>query len=489
MATPRITRSKFGKIVNSVMKNVVTPVQNRLRSFVVGEDKLKSSVDNSDISDISQRNTIHKDIPEVVSKLNLSDTCSTMVSSQNTPDPIKVDSDPGTDYDLIASEQRTSTPQFNVGCSDTDKKNTNGAIKQVKKKKVNKKRGRKSTIGVKQYSRQMTKTHKLQEPNQNQSFLNCNKFIELPNLISKTWSDISEMNNQMKHQTQTIMGFNETLRQLSDHNFLLAEHLNAQSSEIQELKNENKYLRQQLINLKEEKSYLASLEPERQCKKLTLNPGTWNNRFSQENNQIESQQNSVEVKDSSIRSPTRNVQTDEQKQQVILMGGPTIQKLPEIVSKDITISKNSKCDRIQDLSEAMREVTASSVVLHCGTTNTATERAHTSINRIKRLEIIIKNNQHIKNVFVSSLLPRKDNFDFNRRAELVNASLKLICESNNWHYISNDNISLMELDDDGYHLNIDGTAMLADNIRNALRGTSSMQADRHFQGTRQTTIP
>ena len=94
------------------------------------------------------------------------------------------------------------------------------------------------------------------------------------------------------------------------------------------------------------------------------------------------------------------------------MGGPTIQKLPEIVSKDITISKNSKCNRIQDLSEAMREVTASSVVLHCGTTNTATERPHTSINRIKRLEIIIKNNQHIKNVFVSSLLPRKDNFDF-----------------------------------------------------------------------------
>ena len=117
----------------------------------------------------------------------------------------------------------------------------------------------------------MTKTHKLQEPNQNQSFLNCNKFIELPNLISKTWSDISEMNNQMKHQTQSIMGFNETLRQLSDNNFLLAEHLNAQSSEIQELKNENKYLRQQIINLKEEKSYLASLEPERQCKNLTLN--------------------------------------------------------------------------------------------------------------------------------------------------------------------------------------------------------------------------
>ena len=236
MATPRITRSKFGKIVNSVMKNVVTPVQNRLRSFVVGEDKLKSSVDNSVISDISQRNTTHKDIPEVVSKLNLSDTCSTMVSSQNTPDPIKVDSDSGTDYDLIASEQRTSTPQVNVGCSDTDKKNTNGAIKQVNKKKVNKKRGRKSTIGVKQYSRQMTKTHKLQEPNQNQSFLNCNKFIELPNLISKTWSDISEMNNQMKHQNQTIMGFNETLRQLSDHNFLLAEHLNAQVVKFRNLK-------------------------------------------------------------------------------------------------------------------------------------------------------------------------------------------------------------------------------------------------------------
>ena len=100
-------------------------------------------------------------------------------------------------------------------------------------------------------------------------------------------------------------------------------------------------------------------------KKLTLNPDTWNNKFSQENNQIESQQNSVEVKDSSEISPTRDFQTDEQKQHVILMGvkdsseisptrdfqtdeqkqhvilmgGPTIQKLPEIVNKDITSPK------------------------------------------------------------------------------------------------------------------------------------------------------
>ena len=33
---------------------------------------------------------------------------------------------------------------------------------------------------------------------------------------------------------------------------------------------------------------------------------------------------------------------------------------------------------------------------------------------------------------------------------------KLICESNNWHYINNTNIKLKHLADDGYHPNMQG---------------------------------
>ena len=96
------------------------------------------------------------------------------------------------------------------------------------------------------------------------------------------------------------------------------------------------------------------------------------------------------------------------------------------------------------------------------------ERAHVTINRIKRLEINIKNNPCIKNVVISGLVPPGDSYDHFRRSELINETYKLICESNKWIYIDNANMDFSNLTKDGWNLNEKGTLQLLDNIKNGL---------------------
>ena len=122
--------------------------------------------------------------------------------------------------------------------------------------------------------------------------------------------------------------------------------------------------------------------------------------------------------------------------------------------------------RIQELSEEIRKVSSPTLVFHCGSKNALSERAHVTINRIKRLEIIIKYNPCIKNVVISGLVPPGDSYDHFRRSELINETYKLICESNKWIYIDNANIS--NLTKDGWNLNEKGTLQLLDKIKNGL---------------------
>ena len=126
------------------------------------------------------------------------------------------------------------------------------------------------------------------------------------------------------------------------------------------------------------------------------------------------------------------------------------------LDEKIIVTKDPTHFRIQDLTEAVRETTAQSVIIQCGADNVNKEKAHMTINRIKRLEVIIKNNSRIENVFISSLLPRSDTYDNNRKSELVNAAFKLLCESDGWHFIDNSKADLSCLAEDGYRPNQTG---------------------------------
>ena len=135
---------------------------------------------------------------------------------------------------------------------------------------------------------------------------------------------------------------------------------------------------------------------------------------------------------------------------VTLLGSSSvISRLVQPAENKPTVVKDSEQYTIQQLSETVRSVTSPTLIIHCGTNNITREKAYVTINRIRRLEIIIKNNPHLQNVIVSSLLTRSDSYDSWIKVELVNATYKLICESNNWHYIDNTNIKLNLLANDG----------------------------------------
>ena len=158
---------------------------------------------------------------------------------------------------------------------------------------------------------------------------------------------------------------------------------------------------------------------------------------------------------------------------------PSITFIGSHVTKNLSLKEMShvetgeireipECHRIQELSEEVRKVSSPTLVFHCGSKNALSERAHVTINRIKRLEIIIKNNPCIKNVVISGLVPPGDSYGHFRRSELINETYKLICESNKWIYIDNANMDSSNLTKDGWNLNEKGTLQLLDNIKNGL---------------------
>ena len=75
---------------------------------------------------------------------------------------------------------------------------------------------------------------------------NCSLCRETPNLVRQLLTKVSKMDDQRKHQSDTMMAFNESLTLISNHNFLLVETLQNQSREIQQLKEENWLLKDEI---------------------------------------------------------------------------------------------------------------------------------------------------------------------------------------------------------------------------------------------------
>ena len=70
----------------------------------------------------------------------------------------------------------------------------------------------------------------------------------------------------------------------------------------------------------------------------------------------------------------------------------------------------------------------------------------------------------VKNILVSSVMPRNIPYMQFRRRQLNNL-LRDLCTENNFTFIDNDNIVLSEhISGDGVHLNRDGTNMLSENF-------------------------
>ena len=92
----------------------------------------------------------------------------------------------------------------------------------------------------------------------------------------------------------------------------------------------------------------------------------------------------------------------------------------------------------------------------------------------------------IKDVFISSLICRKSNFQ-NNNVNMINNLLRSVCDSLGFYFIDNSSIARNHLPGDGIHLNYADTEVLLENIpfclNNFLRNKTSKNTepfDQHF---------
>ena len=68
----------------------------------------------------------------------------------------------------------------------------------------------------------------------------------------------------------------------------------------------------------------------------------------------------------------------------------------------------------------------------------------------------------VKDIFTSSLIYRKNNFQ-NNKVNTINNLLRRACDSLGFHFIDNSSIARNHLPGDGIHLNYAGTDVLLEN--------------------------
>ena len=142
-------------------------------------------------------------------------------------------------------------------------------------------------------------------------------------------------------------------------------------------------------------------------------------------------------------------------------------------SADFHIFKGKKArDITRYMTPHLEEDTPTDVVLIAGGNDLPTTK--TSAKTIRNIAgYLIKGgieckNSGVENVFISSILPRRDaNFQLNRLE--LNTVLREECEKHGFVFLENSNVILKHhIDTDDVHLNLQGTRLLQNNVLNAL---------------------
>ena len=114
-------------------------------------------------------------------------------------------------------------------------------------------------------------------------------------------------------------------------------------------------------------------------------------------------------------------------------------------------------------------------ILLCGGNNLPTGRANpVPVEEIANDIIdagLLCRKYNVGEIYISSILPRKQ-FYMQKRREKLNQVLSKLCEQHNFFFIDNNNITLNEhiLRSDGVHLNKDGSDLLSKNFVDHLNG-------------------
>ena len=113
-------------------------------------------------------------------------------------------------------------------------------------------------------------------------------------------------------------------------------------------------------------------------------------------------------------------------------------------------------------------------ILLCGGNNLPTSRANPQpveeiANHIIEAGLLCRK-YNVEEIYVSSILPRKQ-FYMQKRRDKLNKILSGLCDEHGFVFINNNNITLNEhIGTDGVHLNSDGTDLLSKNFIDHLNG-------------------
>ena len=130
--------------------------------------------------------------------------------------------------------------------------------------------------------------------------------------------------------------------------------------------------------------------------------------------------------------------------------------------KTISISGATSED-FKDYIRPLAKKKPSEIIIHCGT-NDLLDKNIDTVNNIKDIAAIIKQESPNTNVSISSITYRADNESLNTKIDIVNTGLLNLCKLNRLKFVDNSNISLSELNGSLLHLNKSGTIMLARNF-------------------------
>ena len=105
------------------------------------------------------------------------------------------------------------------------------------------------------------------------------------------------------------------------------------------------------------------------------------------------------------------------------------------------------------------------LVLHVGTNDLSQKSVQEVLQDLTSLGQSICTDSPKTKLVISGIIKRTDNSNLTSKVSELNATLRQVCTTNNWSYISHENIDRTHLNTSGVHLNKQGTAIMAQNIK------------------------
>ena len=188
------------------------------------------------------------------------------------------------------------------------------------------------------------------------------------------------------------------------------------------------------------------------------------------------QSNQTEANDDKIK---RSQETSAQasKSKVVIIGDSMIKHLDPkriqngLQNRKVTI-KTFPGARIDDMKHyAVPTLTTkpNTLIVHIGTNDLRNNTPSNLLSSLEDLgEMIMQYTNKNTNLIWSEIITRTHDPTLTNKVNLVNNSLARLCETRNWGLIKNNNITGNLLNNSGLHLNKQGTAALAKNIKQCL---------------------